>query len=110
MEGVVCNGNGNGGGVRVSSSKVAQLKLSTRHHNLPNGFTSMGTDGDSKSKIITGDYGYVLQDVPHLCDYIPHLPVCILSFSLLLNLLLCKFDSSAVINRKVRWPICGKML
>lgn len=82
MEGAVCNGNGAGAGASggVSSTKVALLKLSTRHHNLPNGFSSMGTDGDSQSKIITGDYGYVLQDVPHFCDYIPDLPVCILSF------------------------------
>lgn len=86
--GAICNG---GGG---ASSEVALLKLSAAtasssssgcvdrtHHNLPNGFNSqvtkrlsMGAEGDSLSKIITGDYGYVLEDVPHLCDYIPDLP------------------------------------
>lgn len=30
-------------------------------------------------KIVTGDAGYVLEDVPHLTDYLPDLPV---SFSL----------------------------
>ncbi|CAL1359836.1 unnamed protein product [Linum trigynum] len=27
-----------------------------------------------KPKIVNGDYGYVLEDVPHLTDYLPHLP------------------------------------
>ncbi|KAJ8766722.1 hypothetical protein K2173_005333 [Erythroxylum novogranatense] len=35
----------------------------------------MGSREDySKPKIVTGDYGYVLEDVPHLTDYLPHLP------------------------------------
>ncbi|KAJ6673743.1 hypothetical protein OIU85_012724 [Salix viminalis] len=34
----------------------------------------MESNGISESKIVTGDYGYVLQDVPHLTDYIPDLP------------------------------------
>lgn len=32
-------------------------------------------NGNSKPKIVNGDYGYVLEDVPHLTDYIPGLPV-----------------------------------
>lgn len=28
-----------------------------------------------KRKIVTGSAGYVLEDVPHLSDYIPDLPV-----------------------------------
>jgi len=28
-----------------------------------------------KKKIVIGDDGYVLEDVPHLSDYIPNLPV-----------------------------------
>ncbi|XP_052180691.1 ATP-dependent 6-phosphofructokinase 3-like [Diospyros lotus] len=34
----------------------------------------MGTSGDTPKKIVTGDYGYVLEDVPHFIDYIPDLP------------------------------------
>jgi hypothetical protein len=37
-----------------------------------------------KPKIITGDDGYVLEDVPHFSDYIPELPVP-LSLSLSLS-------------------------
>uniref|UniRef100_A0A2P2IZB0 ATP-dependent 6-phosphofructokinase n=2 Tax=Rhizophora mucronata TaxID=61149 RepID=A0A2P2IZB0_RHIMU len=31
-------------------------------------------DGSSRPKIVTGDYGYVLEDVPHLTDYLSDLP------------------------------------
>lgn len=37
--------------------------------------------GLTEPKVITGPAGYVLEDVPHLSDYIPDLPVC-LSLSL----------------------------
>ena len=37
-------------------------------------------------KVETGDYGYVLEDVPHLTDYIDQLPVSSLSLSLCLSL------------------------
>jgi hypothetical protein len=38
----------------------------------------------SEPKIVTGEAGYVLEDVPHLTDYIPDLPVTLsLSLSLL---------------------------
>lgn len=30
---------------------------------------------NSQMKIVKGDAGYVLEDVPHLTDYIPDLPV-----------------------------------
>ncbi|KAK9280829.1 hypothetical protein L1049_003718 [Liquidambar formosana] len=33
-----------------------------------------GMTTNSERKIVTGDYGYVLEDVPHLSDYIPDLP------------------------------------
>ncbi|KAL6984711.1 ATP-dependent 6-phosphofructokinase 3, variant 2 [Sarracenia purpurea var. burkii] len=33
----------------------------------------MGTSSNSLPKIVTGDAGYVLEDVPHLTDYIPDL-------------------------------------
>ncbi|KAK9101176.1 hypothetical protein Scep_024606 [Stephania cephalantha] len=34
----------------------------------------MGHGVDSPPKIVTGSHGYVLEDVPHLIDYIPDLP------------------------------------
>ncbi|EXB74601.1 6-phosphofructokinase 4 [Morus notabilis] len=34
----------------------------------------MGFSMNSKPKIVTGDAGYVLEDVPHLTDYLPDLP------------------------------------
>jgi len=41
----------------------------------------MSTVESSKPKIINGSCGYVLEDVPHLSDYLPGLPVCLpLSF------------------------------
>ncbi|XP_073044024.1 ATP-dependent 6-phosphofructokinase 3-like [Primulina eburnea] len=35
----------------------------------------MGLECNSMPKIVTGEYGYILEDVPHLSDYIPNLPV-----------------------------------
>ncbi|KAJ6698872.1 ATP-DEPENDENT 6-PHOSPHOFRUCTOKINASE [Salix purpurea] len=37
---------------------------------------SMVSNDVSKPKIITGDFGYVLEDVPHFTDYIPGLATC----------------------------------
>ncbi|KAI9161973.1 hypothetical protein LWI28_022517 [Acer negundo] len=36
---------------------------------------NMVDSDNSERKIVTGDAGYVLEDVPHLSDYIPDLPV-----------------------------------
>lgn len=36
---------------------------------------------NSELKIVTGDAGYVLEDVPHLTDYLPDLPVTFFSLS-----------------------------
>lgn len=33
------------------------------------------SDGDSQLKIVHGEAGYILEDVPHFSDYIPNLPV-----------------------------------
>ncbi|KAA8534904.1 hypothetical protein F0562_029880 [Nyssa sinensis] len=71
-----------------SSSAISALKLRNSDHsnsksattNSSNGFVSfssrsvMGPSGKSQPKIVTGDAGYVLEDVPHLSDYIPDLP------------------------------------
>lgn len=41
-----------------------------------NGGNGRDTPGDSVSEILTGgDLHYVLEDVPHLTDYLPGLPV-----------------------------------
>ncbi|GFS43895.1 phosphofructokinase 3 [Actinidia rufa] len=46
--------------------------------NSTNGFVElMGTSGDAPRKIVTGDAGYVLEDVPHLTDYVPDLPIVV---------------------------------
>ncbi|XVE97619.1 hypothetical protein REPUB_Repub03eG0034400 [Reevesia pubescens] len=34
----------------------------------------MGNPGDTQMKLVTGAAGYVLEDVPHLTDYLPDLP------------------------------------
>ncbi|PNX88452.1 6-phosphofructokinase 3-like protein, partial [Trifolium pratense] len=34
----------------------------------------MGSSPNSKPKVVRGAAGYVLEDVPHLTDYIPELP------------------------------------
>lgn len=44
----------------------------------------MALDGIPKMKIVHGDAGYVLEDVPHLTDFIPDLPVS-LGFCLVLE-------------------------
>ncbi|MFS7907556.1 putative 6-phosphofructokinase [Helianthus anomalus] len=33
----------------------------------------------SQPKIVTGNHGYILDDVPHLADYIPDLPIQVYS-------------------------------
>ncbi|XAR67078.1 6-phosphofructokinase [Bertholletia excelsa] len=70
------------------ASSISSLKPSDFDHcdskpvgsNLKNGFVTLssppvtGTSSDSQQKIITGDAGYILEDVPHLTDYIPAIP------------------------------------
>lgn len=83
MEQAVCNGGG--------FAEVDLLKISgAADHigaglDLPNGFSSevnknlsMGAASNSQAKILYGPDGYILEDVPHLSDYIPELPVCFL--------------------------------
>ncbi|KAM5579215.1 ATP-dependent 6-phosphofructokinase 6-like [Rosa sericea] len=45
-----------------------------RYNNYNNSNGTMEISANSQPKIITGDAGYVLEDVPHLSDYIPDLP------------------------------------
>ena len=48
--------------------------------------SNSNSNGNSKPKIVTGSAGYVLEDVPHLTDYIPHLPVRPLFSSFIIQL------------------------
>lgn len=38
----------------------------------------MGLQAKPDFKIVEGEYGYILEDVPHLTDYLPDLPVSVL--------------------------------
>lgn len=53
------------------SRRKAKVKVSPQSSIMspPSAATAL-----SLPKIVTGDYGYVLEDVPHLTDYIPDLP------------------------------------
>lgn len=33
------------------------------------------SESNSQMKVVHGDAGYILEDVPHLSDYVPNLPV-----------------------------------
>lgn len=46
-----------------------------------NGNGGAGISTNSEPKIVTGEAGFELEDVPHLTDYIPELPVKFFSFS-----------------------------
>lgn len=35
----------------------------------------MGSENDYQMNVVKGEFGYVLEDVPHFADYIPDLPV-----------------------------------
>jgi 6-phosphofructokinase 1 len=45
----------------------------------------MACSEDSQLKIVSGEAGYVLEDVPHLTDFFPDLPVFLSLFALLLK-------------------------
>ncbi|WOK97906.1 hypothetical protein Cni_G06614 [Canna indica] len=48
---------------------------STALHLAPGSASNMSaTDAETTVKIVKGEFGYVLEDVPHLIDYIPDLP------------------------------------
>ncbi|KAJ0581147.1 putative 6-phosphofructokinase [Helianthus annuus] len=66
---------GSVGAIKLSSgnnnnNRKSKVKLSHRSKSMgpPPATTS------SQPKVVTGDHGYILEDVPHLTDYIPHLP------------------------------------
>lgn len=71
---------------RYFSSAVSPTSSSSSSSSSPreNGFRgTMAISDNSEPKIVTGEGGYVLEDVPHLVDYIPDLPVSLqLSFFL----------------------------
>ncbi|KAJ6838913.1 ATP-dependent 6-phosphofructokinase 6-like isoform X1 [Iris pallida] len=55
--------------VKISSSSCSSTCSSPRRRSTP-----MGSEGKLDPKIVTSDAGYILEDVPHLTDYIPDLP------------------------------------
>ncbi|KAL1825426.1 hypothetical protein ACET3Z_012204 [Daucus carota] len=57
--------NMHGKGTENSTSSVSKLK---------NGSVSFSAAGNMEPKIVKGEDGYVLEDVPHFTDYIPNLP------------------------------------
>ncbi|XP_050216994.1 ATP-dependent 6-phosphofructokinase 3-like [Mercurialis annua] len=65
---------------RTANFKFSSVCFTSRNSGSGSGFGSSITaamsngNGNYKPKIITGEYGYVLEDVPHLTDYLPDLP------------------------------------
>ena len=81
-----------------SSSAIGSLKSpgSDSSSVSRNSFTCFSGSGqkvglamDNKAKILLGDNGYVLEDVPHFSDYIPNLPVCVINSRQKIDALLC---------------------
>lgn len=64
------------------------LSSATSPNHSPRSYFTSSRNGSmenlsySEPKIVTGDSGYVLEDVPHFTDYIPDLPVTLSLFSL----------------------------
>ncbi|CAI9100488.1 OLC1v1037603C4 [Oldenlandia corymbosa var. corymbosa] len=86
---VVCNGGSNSVAFSKLPASASPAPAASDHKNqssssLPNGVInqvsskkklSMGSTNDTpQPKIVHGELGYVLEDVPHLTDYIPNLP------------------------------------
>ena len=61
--------------------------------------SNSNSNGNSKPKIVTGSAGYVLEDVPHLTDYIPHLPVRPLFSSFIIQLFFFFFFGLGKVNK-----------
>ena len=61
--------------------------------------SNSNSNGNSKPKIVTGSAGYVLEDVPHLTDYIPHLPVRPLFSSFIIQLFFFFFFGLRKVNK-----------
>ncbi|KAG8367305.1 hypothetical protein BUALT_Bualt16G0058500 [Buddleja alternifolia] len=55
------------GGAAEANSDDHKFEKKVEYLNSKNEFPKL-------AKIVNGEYGYTLEDVPHLCDYIPHLP------------------------------------
>lgn len=59
-----------------STSKLSNGFLSFSPAAVSGNTPATSTSGNSPPKIVSGDDGYVLEDVPHFSDYIPNPPVC----------------------------------
>ncbi|WOK96980.1 ATP-dependent 6-phosphofructokinase 6 isoform X1 [Canna indica] len=63
--------------IPAESSHCFHLRTSRSIGSVPRlraGGGRMGSEGKTAPKIVHGDSGYVLEDVPHLTDYLPNLP------------------------------------
>ncbi|XP_072998827.1 ATP-dependent 6-phosphofructokinase 3-like [Typha latifolia] len=55
-------------------SSLSAVKIPASNGEVRTGLRKMGSEGKLDKKIVYGEAGYVLEDVPHLTDYIPDLP------------------------------------
>ncbi|XP_072965239.1 ATP-dependent 6-phosphofructokinase 3-like [Typha angustifolia] len=55
-------------------SSLSAVKIPASNGEVRTGLRKMGSEGKLDKKIVYGEAGYVLEDVPHLMDYIPDLP------------------------------------
>lgn len=58
----------------LSSVSVRKVSSSSNLRSSSRSSAAMGSEKKSEPKIVHGDGGYVLEDVPHLTDYIKNLP------------------------------------
>lgn len=71
----------------LKSSLSSVRKTSSALNLRSSSARSMGSEKKSEPKIVSGDSGYVLEDVPHLTDYIQSLPVSCFMFCSFLAIL-----------------------
>nr|AIE47275.1 phosphofructokinase [Hevea brasiliensis] len=63
-------------GISTSRNLSSSISFSASSSASASAFSTIGFSRAAMSnpKIVNGDYGYVLEDVPHLTDYLPDLP------------------------------------
>jgi hypothetical protein len=69
----------------LKGSLIFRSITNKNHHQKQENFPKLGSEavkkmGLTEPKVVTGPGGYVLEDVPHLSDYIPNLPVSFSAF------------------------------
>jgi hypothetical protein len=66
----------------LKGSLIFRSITNKNHHQKQENFPKLGSEavkkmGLTEPKVVTGPGGYVLEDVPHLSDYIPNLSVSV---------------------------------